>query len=211
MWTGKITLGFLILAAAGCGARTTVGLDRDGGSTTPPRDAGFVRDGGTLPDAGVEAPEKHRPERIDCDMTRPSPQVVPSGNPEDQCAAHDDCTDGDNGRCLQMRFGYVCTYDECFVDSDCASNVCQCNGGFGSDANICMRQGNCLVDADCGPGNFCSPTFGDCGSYLGTVGYYCHTEQDECVNDSDCPGAGWYCRYDRVGERWSCSDAQCAG
>ncbi len=228
MRTGPIPLGFLTLFVAACGARTdTIDLDRDAGTA---RDSGVIitrdggvdldggtrdggpRDGGEFPRDAGEAPDRHRPEAVACDMTRPSPPVVPNPNSMDECAAHTDCTAGMNGRCLEMRFGYVCTYDECFSDDDC-SGVCECNGGFGSDANVCLRQGDCNVDADCGAGNFCSPSFGDCGSFSGTIGYFCHTPQDDCVNDSDCTSMGpqWYCRYDPLVARWSCSDAQCAG
>lgn len=203
-----LALGFLTLAA--CGARTdTIGLGKDAGIFI--RDAGLVRDGGTLPDAGRE-PELHRPMSIDCDRTRPSPEVIPDPNFMNECTAHSDCTAGENGRCLQMRFGYTCTYDTCFSDSDCA-NVCECGGAFRSDANMCLPEGACRIDADCGANGFCSPTRGDCGDFLGTVGYYCHTDRDECIDDSDCEAMGfqWYCRFDRLGGRWSCSDSQCAG
>jgi Cys-rich repeat protein len=37
----------------------------------------------------------------------------------------------------------------------------------------------------------------------GLEGYYCHTPQDECVNDSDC-GAGKVCTYAASQSRWTC-------
>jgi len=57
-------------------------------------------------------------------------------------------------------------------------------------ANTCQR-GNCKVDADC-PSGFCSPsalslTF-NCRMNvpMGSFGYFCHSNKDECGNDSDC-------------------------
>jgi hypothetical protein len=127
------------------------------------------------------------------------------------CRSHDDCTAGMNGRCLETRVGFECTYDECFDDADC-STVCQCEGGFAGDHNICSSTGNCLTDADCGPGNWCSPSLSDCGMYTGPAGWFCHTQEDECIDDSDCGnGWPWYCRYEQAVGRWTCSDSHCAG
>ncbi|HKU40744.1 MAG TPA: hypothetical protein VJR89_21435, partial [Polyangiales bacterium] len=53
------------------------------------------------------------------------------------------------------------------------------------DNNRCLA-GNCRVDADCGQSGYCSPSFGSCGSLDGVVAYYCHTCQDECIDDEDC-------------------------
>ncbi|MCA9550305.1 MAG: hypothetical protein KC933_09735 [Myxococcales bacterium] len=173
--------------------------------------------GGGLGDGGVDAgaqqtPEKHRTTAVACDDVRNVPDVPAGGTPiGSTCGSHDDCTDGRNGRCVDVNRGlYTCTYDACLQDSDC-EHVCECEGGFGSDHNICLQTGNCNVDADCGAGGFCSPSYGDCGDYSGTVAYYCHTAQDECVDDADCGGYPWYCGYDPVGGRWRCSDSHCAG
>ncbi len=82
-------------------------------------------------------------------------------------------------------------------------------------ANVCMRQGNCRVDADCGADGFCSPSMGECGDYWGVVGWFCRTAEDECVNDSGCNDNDiWgphYCAYNPAVGRWMCSDAACAG
>jgi hypothetical protein len=76
--------------------------------------------------------------------------------------------------------------------------------------------GNCRVDADCGPGGYCSPTVDSgCGSFYGVQGYYCHTPADECVNDRDCPGYGTpeapYCAYSTTVGHWVCGTGHCAG
>jgi hypothetical protein len=47
------------------------------------------------------------------------------------------------------------------------------------------------------------------------TGYFCHTCDDECVNDSDCGGSDGYgdpyCMYNQSVGHWMCSTAQCAG
>jgi hypothetical protein len=77
--------------------------------------------------------------------------------------------------------------------------------------NVC-KAGNCRVDANCGPGGYCSPSLGTCGNYGGVVGYYCHTAKDKCVDDSDCAAqGGGDCRYDAMTGAWACATSQCVG
>jgi hypothetical protein len=101
-------------------------------------------------------------------------------------------------------------------------------------ANVCVTGSNCQVDSDCGPGGYCSPSqvgvlcfcpspalcgdAGGCSEFVdgGWVqvpcscgdacghGYFCHTCNDTCVDDSDCGGHGT-CNYDTPNQRWSCS------
>ena len=163
-------------------------------------------------------PERHRATATQCDGERPylDPGVPPDGEgPPVSCRTHEECTDGTNGRCGgNGHDGWYCTYDQCTTDSECDGKVCECEGGFRSDADVCLREGNCLVDADCGVGGYCSPSFGDCGSYMGVVAYFCHTAADECVDDVDCGDEdswGPYCAYNRVSGRWTCSESHCAG
>jgi hypothetical protein len=90
-------------------------------------------------------------------------------------------------------------------DGDCGTGkLCACHGSpytYGT-GNTCT-PGNCRVDADCGPGGYCSPAFNTsgCGS-LG--GYYCHTANDQCVNDNDCPSAN-VCTYSASAAVWQCA------
>lgn len=128
---------------------------------------------------------------------------------------------GSNGRCVgNPHDGCRCSYDACVDDRGCtAGGPCACRlatrGAAG--ANVCL-PGNCQVDADCGAGGYCSPTFGSCGEYSGVVGYRCHTRQDECLDDEDCAGgdAGFlgqrpYCMYAPEVGHWRCSNSACAG
>lgn len=133
---------------------------------------------------------------------------------EDACAQDEHCTRGENGRCEDFRGEFRCTYDECFVDSSCnQGGPCACEGGFWSDSNVCL-PGNCRTDADCGSAGYCSPTMGDCGNYSGVIGYYCHTPEDTCLDDTDCNsgaiGPG-YCMYRPELAHWACGYGQCVG
>jgi len=218
-------------AAAGSGgsgeasgaAGASAGASPTSAGTSPGGAAGAA---GSTVQAGaggmtLREPEKHRSEATACDPTRPSmpPNAPPDGDPNwVTCHSHAECTDGANGRCSgNGRAGYRCTYDLCFTDSDCPtaatgeSQLCQCDGGYAGN-NVCL-PGNCRVDADCGNSGYCSPSLGACGNYSGVVGYFCHTQEDECLDDADCsisPNAG-YCAFMPVVGRWQCSTAQCVG
>ncbi len=140
------------------------------------------------------------------------------------CATDAQCTQGPDGRCFP--FGGLlwtagCSYDECFTDSDCPSGApCICRTSAGDDSpNICAAGGNCVLDSDCGPGGFCSPSE-FCDARLpgwAAFGYYCHTAADTCINDVDCPpidaGGGCsipsVCRYDTQAMHWACNDQRC--
>lgn len=168
---------------------------------------------GATGSGGLPEPLEHRPERITCDDLRETADL-PISMPGD-CTAHEDCTQGRNGRCTPMLGGGACTYDECFEDADCGSQqVCRCDGGrFGNNA---CSIGDCAVDSDCGPGGWCSPTLSDCGKYFGIKGYYCRTAADECLNDSDCTeqAEGWlglpgYCAYSPEARHWVCRYTHC--
>jgi len=161
---------------------------------------------------------------VTCDSIRPTTDpgapTIDGGGPFIECRSHAECTDGVNGRCGgNGHDGWYCTYDQCTTDSECLAvtmglpAVCACEGGFRSDANVCLT-GNCRTDADC-PGQYCSPSFGSCGAYTGVSSYYCHTPGDECVDDADCGGDGGYgssyCMYSPVAGHWMCSNSHCVG
>jgi hypothetical protein len=92
-------------------------------------------------------------------------------------------------------------------DTDCPTGqACACAGSpyTNNQDNYCIA-GNCRVDTDCGPGGYCSPSDNtmSCGS-LG--GYYCHTPNDLCIDDSDCSSSGGFqvCAYSTTSSRWEC-------
>jgi hypothetical protein len=165
----------------------------------------------------------HRASALACDAVRapgePRTGTVGS-NPLASCSSDVECTQGTNGRCSgNGHDGWQCTYDGCSEDAECGAGVCACEGGSRSDNNVCLT-GNCRVDAECGGGKgYCSPTLGSCGNYTKAVGYFCHTPQDECIDDADCEaidagpsrGGPGYCAYAETVGHWTCSWSHCAG
>jgi hypothetical protein len=100
-----------------------------------------------------------------------------------------------------------CTYDACEHDTDCTGETCACHGSpyMASLGNSCV-QGNCRIDADCGANGYCSPSE-DPNSCGGLLGYYCHTANDQCIDDSDCASSGVgleVCGYSTTTNIWSC-------
>ena len=209
--------------AGGAGASSGAGGAAAG--TSPGGSAGAA---GAAPHGGAgggpnHEPAVHRASATPCDHTRPSND--PGAPMEDAgvitCHSHADCTAGENGRCGgNGHDGWHCTYDACFADSDCPTaasggpQLCACEGGFRSDNNVCI-EGNCRLDTDCGVGGFCSPSLGSCGHFTPFVGYYCHTKDDECADDSDCGADGGfgspYCAFMPTIGHWQCASTNCVG
>jgi hypothetical protein len=108
----------------------------------------------------------------------------------------------------------ACGLDACRTDSDCQTGfACICAGDFyggnGIHGNVCVTS-QCRVDADCGPAEVCSPSFGEgCG---GPSGVFCHSSADTCGTDADCCGSTPGCRYQSTLGHWACqSVALCNG
>ena len=170
--------------------------------------------------AAHEAPTQHRPVAMPCVTDRSAPQCnhVAAGAPPangGNCTQDADCKSGQNGRCAPSSpndsLCDACSYDECFADADCSgAGPCDCRSSAVAGANVCSA-GNCRVDADCGSGGYCSPSRPRCG-YPGvetaTIGYFCRTSKDTCVEDDDCkkPNVSQQCRYDGAAGLWRCID-----
>jgi hypothetical protein len=106
-----------------------------------------------------------------------------------------------------------CRCDECNSDQDCGpTGVCACEGAdpgqTGTVGDFCVSA-NCRVDADCGPGGFCSPTWFSQFAVLVIEGYYCHTPNDQCHDDSDCGSSR--CSYSLEAGLWICFNNGVAG
>jgi hypothetical protein len=187
-----------------CVAPEAVQLDAEPDAATP--DAHVRR---SEPICG-RRPHNHRPASEECDRERePGSLFHTVDNPA--CSVDSDCTAGENGRCLNAQFQAVpiCSYDMCFSDAMCTrGGPCACAPPKTTTNNICLA-GNCNIDGECGPNGFCSPSFGMCGWYSGVVAYYCHTCEDECVDDSDCDHPDAYCAYEPRRARWECSSFSC--
>ncbi len=211
------------IAALSLGCGSSVTTAGDAGPTpdvpvvdSPPMDSPAV----DVPMTG-RVPLRHRAAATTCPTVRPPSTCEGGFGPPGTCTADRDCTTGTNGRCVgNPHDGCRCNYDVCNNDSDCTmGGACECRlasrGAAG--ANVCI-PGNCRIDADCGERGYCSPTLGSCGDYGGLAGYYCHTPEDECVDDEDCLGvdAGFlgqrpYCMFAREVGHWRCSNQGCAG
>lgn len=155
---------------------------------------------------------RNTPEK--CNNVRPDQTGDPAR--EAGCKSDGDCEFGDNGRCVYSwsigQGSWECTYDDCFKDSDCGDNeVCSCGEdrhsnqifGLRSDENKCVES-NCLTDSDCGE-YFCKPNHDMCPDGEDRViGYFCTTEQDDCMVDSDCLEDS-VCVFSRTGKKWFCT------
>jgi hypothetical protein len=197
--------------------------DTGGPETSTRQDARADEDAGTMssndaampdasaPDAHGVVPMNHRADDSQCRATRPEGSCALAGSPSGgyECFSDGDCNDGGaNGRCLVNGggpAGCFCSYDRCQSDSDCGANqACACHGSsYTYGGNECIAA-SCRVDADCGANRFCSPSQGphNCDSL---AGYYCHTPNDACTNDSDCPGGQKACMWSTGDGRWECT------
>ncbi len=167
--------------------------------------------------AGRE-PAVHRASATPCSSVRAPLLPNPVSGVTGECTSDADCTVSLDGRCdlsgCDPDAGSCtayCTYDACLTDHDCGTGLCQCRA-TSRDVNSCRPvDGNCSIDNDCGPTGrgFCSPSKSlNCDNLDYVVGFYCHTNDDECVDDSDCPNiqsnAG-RCAWDAVDVRWACA------
>jgi hypothetical protein len=222
----------LVLMAAACGG--AVNGDGSGGGPPAGGNGGAVSVGGDArADAGGRVPKKHRPAGSACPRERgpgwwTAPAECTPGTTGLECAQDLQCSAGDNGRCIPWYLSCTsdCSYDDCYDDSYCAAKVpCHCRASASEwRANTCQTTSNCRVDGDCGPGGYCSPSDVDttcicvspgfcdgscapstcaCGDSCGH-GYYCHTLDDECIDDSDCAPAG-PCSFDTASRHWLCA------
>jgi hypothetical protein len=200
----------VLLAAlmTGCGGSTTDSGAPDAALYDAPPDA-------TL----AHAPGSHRPVAVPCVPAPlpPEPEIPDAGlgpGATFQCHVHADCTAKPRGRCIFYPTdppydpgGTRCVYDECTVDDDCPPDgVCACD----NVANTCL-PGNCRIDSDCGPGGYCSPSIDPC--LKTTLGDFCHTAADTCIDDSDCSNSTAVglpaCEYDTTAGHWACSPGLC--
>lgn len=200
-------------SSGGGSGSSSGGSSSSSGSSSGGSSSSGSSSGGSSSSSGgvVRVPINHRPNDAQCSQPAPTGTCNFGGNPSFMCSRDADCDDaGPNGRCVQGNGGPAycgCTFDSCFHDSDCTGETCACHGSaytYGA-GNRCV-PGNCHVDADCGAGGYCSPTYATtgCGS-LG--GYYCHTPSDQCIDDSDCNGGTsgpQACAYSTTSGRWQC-------
>jgi hypothetical protein len=203
---GPIVFVVASFALAGC---SSIVIPNWGDASTLDAFTSDVPLDSTRPPDVQRIPVNHRADNSVC-LTIPGPgDCATRGGPPPACRTDVECSANANGRCIQPPFGPViircgCSYDACTSDSQCTmGGPCACHGSpylFG--LNACVA-GNCQIDRDCGAGRYCSPSRGPmtCGLL---AGYYCHTAQDTCVDDSDCP-SNQGCLYIASTGHWSCT------
>ncbi|MCA9605859.1 MAG: hypothetical protein KC619_09715 [Myxococcales bacterium] len=192
----------LLLSACSSASPADAGSGLDGSTTT---------DGGGADGGGAHEPAMHRSAAVECSHDR-GPGTADPGIPDGPCTTDADCADdpANNPRCLASTLGArsnYCSSDACFVDGDCpGGRVCHCREQP-SDPNDCTPDGNCVVDADCGEGGWCSPSRGHDRINVGVFGYFCHTPDDECIDDADCGSSPAEARCVWFPDRshWACS------
>jgi hypothetical protein len=185
--------------------------------------------------SALRVPQQHRARPETCPRERGSENPLNLASCADTsgivCKSDADCTAGMNGRCFLNSdpCRTYCSYDECLADTDCpAGQPCMCRtSGTEKAPNSCVAGSSCATDADCGKCGFCSlssqrtmlqcslvnPCSGcDAGdtvkcTCLGVTSeaFACHTMNDECTNDSDCPAMGGYCAYADDKKHWACA------
>ncbi len=131
--------------------------------------------------------------------------ILPEGTEEydcraasqyDECSFHSDCPERENGFCRSVGSNICrCYYHECLEDTDCAANeACVCYAWH--EHSICAKS--CRSSDECGEGHKCviAGQTGGCISpseeeILGSQGFRCTSDADECTSDNNCP------KYDR--------------
>jgi hypothetical protein len=191
------------------------GMREIGGNT------GITIDSRPGPDGPIALrfPILHRPTATSCPQERgPGTSNFGTCNcPQCPCIQDGDCVGGTNGRCTSGPFACSmgCSYDACFSDADCAGNMpCACRSSdSNSMLNFCANQSNCHIDADCGLDGACSPSllnlvqnngYATCNDWA--TGYFCHTPNDRCIDDSDCYQGT--CNFDLTNQVWSCGQCR---
>jgi hypothetical protein len=194
----------------------------------PAASAGSGGSGPKACDSAAPVPPEHRASAEECPTARGTIGPVDASACADKsglaCTSDADCTAGKDGRCAWNgdTCHTVCSYDDCLHDTDCPGKVpCACrSSATDMAANYCVVGSSCTTDADCGACGFCSlsvvPTFEDCSaevdagtgctcSGITSEAYACHTPNDECTSNADCPGSTSYCSYSEAETRWICN------
>jgi hypothetical protein len=152
---------------------------------------------------------------------------------EFSCASDADCSETSAGFCYVGNCYSECLSDACHADSECPSGqMCACiatgNACIAIAQGSCLTDSDCgacgfcsLNLVECGMSHkFCGDV-GSCEGYAGiadgwvstgcnsfcsgrcTQGYFCHTPQDNCTDDSDC-GVASHCAFASVFQSWMC-------
>ncbi len=135
----------------------------------------------------------------------------------DDCLTDTDCPGKEACACRSSGASTapnVCATDSsCRTDSDCGEcGFCSPSIPPSGGPSSCSHDLSDGAVTTCGiyfSGNVGSSVLGfDLGggacSFGASLSYACHTLNDECTNDSDCPEVGGYCAYVDAEKRWAC-------
>jgi hypothetical protein len=194
---------FLLLALFGVG----VNCSTDNAAIDPGRSD--AKPPAACTNGGTRVPQVHRARSIACPTARAAgDSFAPRAG--DECTSDAACMANANGRCLLIGGNGRCSYDSCARDEDCPGTaVCECRPNEASNnPNVCI-SGDCRIDADCGATGYCSrskiPGVGESSFGPFSSGYFCHTEKDCCMDNSDCTANGPHGDFCLFGkQRWDC-------
>ena len=220
---GALAIAALLAVSAGaCSGGSSLADVGDADATATGEGGSSSSDASGSADSGKDAsdsggnlgrvPAVHRAAAVECSHVRGAGNFDPTLMFA-ACKSDAECTTGTNGRCLGSMGGAQtnsCSYDGCFLDSECSGNVCTCREAGGSSANHCST-GNCRIDAECAGGGYCSPSVDPDKTNYGITGWWCHTAADSCIDDADCATDGGpiaKCAYDPGNTHWSCSSQE---
>jgi hypothetical protein len=131
----------------------------------------------------------------------------------DHCLTDTDCPERE--ACVCRSSGASTAPNVCAPDSNCRTDSDCGECGFCSPS-IVGNSLACLHHLDGGAVTTCGVAvagngteeieidLGGCAAVL-SLAYACHTMNDECINDSDCPAVGGYCAYVDEEKRWACT------
>lgn len=132
----------------------------------------------------------------------------------DTCSSDSDCPSNQPCECRastsSSQPNACVTEGDCRVDADCGAGG-YCSPSLVGISGSCVGAAACWPDAGGGSCSMYTPATGwvdvpclcpvSCGH-----GYFCHTPNDACIDDSDCE-AGKSCNYDTEAKHWSCSSS----
>ncbi len=179
-----------------------------------PAEAGASFDAGPSRIGPGETPDEHYPDGFACSTESGGDGGIDRcGDPVaiGCCHTDADCVHGFSGHCSVedgQRIG-LCSYaDRCASSSDCSTDTtCVC-GNSSAPGNRCVRS-VCRSDSECGAGSYCSPSRTSCFNGVHNAdGVYCHTPDDRCLNDRDCP-TGEVCGFVPEHALWTCITVSC--
>jgi len=96
------------------------------------------------------------------------------------CSTDAECAALPRGYCNRVGNSVPVCKSGCVTDGDCESGVCACDGLY---PGRCVDAG-CVTDAQCAAHSLCVTVDEVCGDFS----FQCTSPEDNCTDNSDCPG-----------------------